>query len=158
MMYSTLNHQKLPFSDPTHPPLWWRNTWMVPDQTAVSECVWVKNLRDESFNISRSFDSKLELSYWVSFAILDEPKYLITLYICWCSFKQTDIVDVSNLNRMSYWWSKHWIYDILQQLHFMDRVYKNTRYYLLNLYIIGWTIIFELSIIIMRRRKKTLCI
>ena len=88
------------------------------------KCVWVKNLRDESFNTSRSFDSKLELSYWVSFAILDEPKYLITLYICWCSFKQTDIVDVSNLNRMSYWWSKHWIYDILQQLQFMARMYK----------------------------------
>ena len=30
MIYSTVNHQKLPFSDPTHPPLWWRNTWMVP--------------------------------------------------------------------------------------------------------------------------------
>ena len=28
MIYSTVNHQKLPFSDPTHPPLWWRNTWM----------------------------------------------------------------------------------------------------------------------------------
>ena len=27
---STVNHQKLPFSDPTHPPLSWRNTWMVP--------------------------------------------------------------------------------------------------------------------------------
>ena len=114
----------------------------------------MKDLRDGSVKISRSFGSNRSLSYWVSFAIFDEPKYLITLYICWCSFKQTDIVDVSNLNRMSYWWSKHWIYDILQQLHFMDRVYKNTRYYLLNLYIIGWTIIFELSIIIMRRRKK----
>ena len=31
MIYSTLNHQKLPFSDPTHPPLWWRNTWMLPN-------------------------------------------------------------------------------------------------------------------------------
>ena len=30
MIYSTVNHQKLSFSDPTHPPLWWRNTWMVP--------------------------------------------------------------------------------------------------------------------------------
>ena len=30
MIYSTVNHQELPFSDPTHPPLWWRNTWMVP--------------------------------------------------------------------------------------------------------------------------------
>ena len=28
--YSTVNHQKFPFSDPTHPPLWWRNTWMLP--------------------------------------------------------------------------------------------------------------------------------
>ena len=33
MIYSTINHQKLPFSDPTHPPLWWRNTWMAPNQT-----------------------------------------------------------------------------------------------------------------------------
>ena len=32
MIYSTVNHQELPFSDPTHPPLWWRNTWMVPYQ------------------------------------------------------------------------------------------------------------------------------
>ena len=31
MIYGTVNHQKLPFSDPTHPPLWWRNTWMVPN-------------------------------------------------------------------------------------------------------------------------------
>ena len=23
-IYSTANHQKLPLSDPTHPPLWWR--------------------------------------------------------------------------------------------------------------------------------------
>ena len=30
MIYSTVNHQRLPFSDPTHPPLWWRNTWMPP--------------------------------------------------------------------------------------------------------------------------------
>ena len=30
MIYSTVNHQKLTFSNPTHPPLWWRNTWMVP--------------------------------------------------------------------------------------------------------------------------------
>ena len=27
---STVNQLKLPFSDPTHPPLCWRNTWMVP--------------------------------------------------------------------------------------------------------------------------------
>ena len=27
---STVNQQKLPFSDPTHPLLCWRNTWMVP--------------------------------------------------------------------------------------------------------------------------------
>ena len=26
MVYSTVNHQKLPFSDLTHPLLWWRNT------------------------------------------------------------------------------------------------------------------------------------
>ena len=32
MIYSTVNHQELPFSDPTHPPLWWRNIWMVPYQ------------------------------------------------------------------------------------------------------------------------------
>ena len=31
MINSTVNHQKLPFSDPTHPPLWWRNTWMPPN-------------------------------------------------------------------------------------------------------------------------------
>ena len=31
MIYSPVNHQKLPFSDPTHPPLWWRNTWMPPN-------------------------------------------------------------------------------------------------------------------------------
>ena len=30
MIYSTVNHQELPFSDPTHRPLWWRNTWMPP--------------------------------------------------------------------------------------------------------------------------------
>ena len=36
MIYSTVNHQKLPFSDPTHPPLWWRNTWMVPLQNLHS--------------------------------------------------------------------------------------------------------------------------
>ena len=30
MINSNVNHQKLPFSDPTHPPLWWRNTWMPP--------------------------------------------------------------------------------------------------------------------------------
>ena len=30
MIYSTVNHQKLPLSDPTHPLLWWHNTWMVP--------------------------------------------------------------------------------------------------------------------------------
>ena len=30
MIYNTVNHQKLPFSDFTHPLLWWRNTWMVP--------------------------------------------------------------------------------------------------------------------------------
>ena len=30
MIYTTVNHQKLPISNPTHPPLWWRNTWMVP--------------------------------------------------------------------------------------------------------------------------------
>ena len=29
---SNVNQQKLPFSDPTHPPLCWRNTWMVPYQ------------------------------------------------------------------------------------------------------------------------------
>ena len=28
---STVNQQKLPFSDPTHPLLCWRNTWMVPN-------------------------------------------------------------------------------------------------------------------------------
>ena len=28
---STVNQQKLPFSDPTHPTLCWRNTWMVPN-------------------------------------------------------------------------------------------------------------------------------
>ena len=27
---STVNQQKLPFSDPTHQPLCWHNTWMVP--------------------------------------------------------------------------------------------------------------------------------
>ena len=32
MIYSIVNHQKLPFSDTIHPPLWWRNTWMVPYQ------------------------------------------------------------------------------------------------------------------------------
>ena len=48
----------------------------------------MKDLRDESFNINRSFDSKLELSYWVSFAILDEPKYLITLYVGVASTRQ----------------------------------------------------------------------
>ena len=26
----TVNQQKMPFSDPTHPPLCWRNTWMIP--------------------------------------------------------------------------------------------------------------------------------
>ena len=36
MIYSTVNHQKLPFSDPNHPPLWWRNTWMVPYQVQDS--------------------------------------------------------------------------------------------------------------------------
>ena len=30
MIYSAVNHQKLSFSDLTHPPLWWRNSWMVP--------------------------------------------------------------------------------------------------------------------------------
>ena len=37
MIYSTVNHKKLPFSDPIHPPLWWRNNWMVPykDETLV---------------------------------------------------------------------------------------------------------------------------
>ena len=35
MIYRTVNHQKLPFSDPTHPPLWWRNTWMVPNQNMI---------------------------------------------------------------------------------------------------------------------------
>ena len=35
MIYSTVNHQKLPFSDPTHPPLWWRNTWMLPNVKAI---------------------------------------------------------------------------------------------------------------------------
>ena len=30
MIYSTENHQKLPHSDPTYPPLWWRNTWTPP--------------------------------------------------------------------------------------------------------------------------------
>ena len=38
MIYSTVNHQKLPFSDPTHPPLWWRNTWMVPYTTVKKRC------------------------------------------------------------------------------------------------------------------------
>ena len=32
---STVNQQKLPFSDPTHPPLCWRNTWMVPKRGYV---------------------------------------------------------------------------------------------------------------------------
>ena len=30
MIYSTVNHQEFPFFDPTHPPPWWRNTWMPP--------------------------------------------------------------------------------------------------------------------------------
>ena len=29
-LFCTVNHQELPFSGPTHPPLWWRNTWLVP--------------------------------------------------------------------------------------------------------------------------------
>ena len=29
---STVNWHSLPFSDPTNPPLCWRNTWMVPKQ------------------------------------------------------------------------------------------------------------------------------
>ena len=37
MIYSTVNHQKLPFYDPTHPPLWWRNTWMFPKPTEASK-------------------------------------------------------------------------------------------------------------------------
>ena len=36
MIYSsTVNHQKLQFSDPTHPPIWWRNTWTVPYKAAL---------------------------------------------------------------------------------------------------------------------------
>ena len=34
---STVNQGKLPFSDPTHPPLCWRNTWMVP-RHALLQC------------------------------------------------------------------------------------------------------------------------
>ena len=29
IIYSTVNHKKLQFTDTTDPPLWWRNTWMV---------------------------------------------------------------------------------------------------------------------------------
>ena len=47
MIYSTVNHQKLPFSDPTHPPLWWHNTWMVPK--------WKKKLK---ININNTFKLK----------------------------------------------------------------------------------------------------
>ena len=45
MIYSTLNHQELPFSDPTHPPLWWRNTWMLPKikRIFVTKIVFVTN-------------------------------------------------------------------------------------------------------------------
>ena len=41
MIYSTVNHQKLPFSDPTNPPLWWRNTWMVPKLTISLKIAWL---------------------------------------------------------------------------------------------------------------------
>ena len=36
MIYSTVNHQKLPLSNPTHPPLWRRNTWMIQNLKLLS--------------------------------------------------------------------------------------------------------------------------
>ena len=35
VMNSTVNQQKLPFSDPTHPSLSWRKSWMVQKSTRV---------------------------------------------------------------------------------------------------------------------------
>ena len=48
MIYSTVNHQKLPSSDPTHPLLWWRNTWMVPELSTTNaketwSLFWIKS-------------------------------------------------------------------------------------------------------------------
>ena len=39
MIYSTVNHQEFPFFDPTHPPPWWRNTWMPPKKTLCIEII-----------------------------------------------------------------------------------------------------------------------
>ena len=39
MIYSTVNHEKLPYSDPNHPPLWWCNTWMVPNLVLEKICI-----------------------------------------------------------------------------------------------------------------------
>ena len=46
MIYSKVNHQKLTFSDPTHPLLWWLNTWMVPSAVLMRiHRAWVRNLK-----------------------------------------------------------------------------------------------------------------
>ena len=57
MIYSTVNHQKLPFSNPTHPPLWWRNTWMVPTQIILFYVEVLSGMMQNDFSIISKLSS-----------------------------------------------------------------------------------------------------
>ena len=57
MIYSTINHQELPFSDQTHPPLWWRNAWMVPNQIILFYVEVLSGMMQNDFSIISKLSS-----------------------------------------------------------------------------------------------------
>ena len=103
---TTVNYQELPFFDPTHPPLWWRNTWMVPKPIWQSDLVrdlfllfQGKNVNSQAYykkktikelswssNVRKMFwsaDGQVLVMYWQGTKLTADHAEVLRIHICY---------------------------------------------------------------------------